>query len=278
MYTMPKYRDRKETGFSSEYESDDETLYLPEGLLGQGTKDKVRRFRAADGRTLAITQPIDRSFVSASKKRKKDALDETQAKFNLLSALHPGHVKGMQLKDGTCVLRTPEASGEIYEKIGADGFTEMHKMQLFLSAIQALKIVHGKGFVLIDLKEDNMFYDISTGITTFVDGGMSVQMGRTANERYRCDTAHEAKEGRQKYSYIAPEFFSTSFVRAHSSMDIYALAMMMKRILGEMHGPLVSIIDDCLNPDPTKRPDVNQLEEEVSDLIDLLSEVRTFGI
>nr|MCH9716871.1 serine/threonine-protein kinase [Gammaproteobacteria bacterium] len=140
------------------------------------------------------------------------------------------------------------------------------------------KVIHDKGFVFIDLKADNMFYDITTGKTTFVDGGMSAQSGRIANDRYRCTTACKVKEVRQRFYHIAPEFFSTSHVCAHASMDIYSLGSMMQRILGEIKGPLVSIIRDCLNPAPARRPNVNQLEEEVSGLIDLLSEIRRFGI
>jgi serine/threonine protein kinase len=260
---MPKYRKRKETGNTSEYESDGDTIYRRKKILGRGCNDEVWQFLSSDRKQIAITQPITKATINAH---------EIIAKFNFLSVMHPGLVRFILLEDGTYVLRTPEASGEMYEKIGADVFTPIQKIELFLSAVQALSVAHEKGYVVLDLKEDNIFYDTITGGTTLVDGGMSAQMGRIANEGLNCKSEQDARIQRESYDYIAPEFWATSLVIARASMDVYALGSMMKRILGETVCPLDQIIEDCLNETPRARPTLSALNDELTGFLELLGD------
>ena len=264
---MPAFKRSNETGDTSEYESDGGTIYVPRTFLGTGAFDRVRSFVSKGGARVAITQPINSSEKEDPSIRRKCAFLET---------MHPGSVEFMRLDDQTYVLRTPEASGETYQQIGASDFTLLEKIKLFLSATQALSVAQAKRYVVIDVKEDNMFYDSSTGKTTLIDGGLSSKNGETANQHYQCRSEQQAKEKRQKCSHIAPEFFSTSVVIARHSMDVYSLGSMMKRMLGTLESPLGQLIEDCLNENPKSRPTLRDLEGQLSSFEWVLSTVGFF--
>lgn len=164
---MPKnYKFHDDDNFEEScYESEGETLYYPEKNIGSGTYAKARKFQSADGhRSLAVLKPKD-----------KDDIDfiEVYNKYKFFKTLYPKQSIELIEREDTYRLVLPYIVGVPYEKLHLTN--KRQQIKLFISAIEALKDCHNKGYIVLDLKADNIHYDMSSGKSYLLDGGISVK-------------------------------------------------------------------------------------------------------
>ena len=133
-----------------------------------------------------------------------------------------------------------------------------------LSAVRALMSAHKQGYVVLDLKYDNIFFDAQTEKSTLIDGGISAQIGTVANKAYVCNSEEEVKTYRAKYHQFPPEFWSTEEVYAHPSMDVYGLGSLLSSVFNKTMCPLDQIIEECLSNEAQSRPSLMKIEEELT--------------
>ncbi|AWN74833.1 protein kinase family protein [Legionella anisa] len=257
--TAPKYKFRKNrtlstSSFASEYQSELGTVYGDQGdKLGKpGAYSRARQFKSKDGKKAkAILDPVKEDF---------DA-NEINTKFEFFNALYPGEVELIE-NGNTYRLALPVIPGKPYHKLNVTNETE--QIELFLSAIAALKDCHDKGFVVIDLKEDNIFFDKKQNKSFLIDGGMSARKGEEIHPQFQVTQDATVQFMRKKCPHYAPECISKgASARAATSMDIYALGTMMKRVCKNSSPELTAIIDSCRAETPAQRPTLDQLETQL---------------
>lgn len=254
---MPQYNYRDESGNNSGYESDEGTYYQPQKELGSGTFSRARKFQSITGKTRAVIAPL--STKSADFK-------EVETKYQFFKALYPDKDVRLFKRGTTYRLIAPLISGERYDHLSITSPEEL--INIFLSAIEVLINCHNKGCIVVDLKEDNIYYDTSTNKSFLIDGGISVRQGEYVDPIiFKAPTAEAVKAFREKYYHIAPECWSTAVVRAHAAMDIYSLGNMMARVIRKRlstnpdRHQLLKITDSCQRKDISQRPSLDALRE-----------------
>ncbi|WP_454785496.1 protein kinase domain-containing protein [Legionella sp. WA2024007413] len=246
-----------DTSEESCYESDGETKYYPQKNIGSGTYARARKFQSTDGqRSLAVLKPVD-----------KDDIDFIEAynKYTFFKTLYPKQNNALIERDDTYRLVLPYIVGVPYEKLHLTN--ERQQIKLFLSAIEALKDCHNKGYIVLDLKADNIHFDKNSGKSYLLDGGISVKKGMPLNPDIFCVTTNEERIlNKKKYTQIAPECWSQKPITAQKSMDVYALGAMMQSIL-KPSVDLNRLIQLCLVHQPEHRPTLRTLEKHLRQLL-----------
>ncbi|KTD02931.1 protein kinase domain-containing protein [Fluoribacter gormanii] len=256
---MPKnYKFHDDDNFEEScYESEGETLYYPEKNIGSGTYAKARKFQSADGhRSLAVLKPKD-----------KDDIDfiEVYNKYKFFKTLYPKQSIELIEREDTYRLVLPYIVGVPYEKLHLTN--KRQQIKLFISAIEALKDCHNKGYIVLDLKADNIHYDMSSGKSYLLDGGISVKKDMLLDPNiFVVKTKEELISKKKKYTQIAPECWSQTPISAQKSMDVYALGSMMQSIL-EPSADINRLIQLCLAPKPEHRPTLHTLEKHLRHLL-----------
>jgi serine/threonine protein kinase len=259
---MPKYI-LSHPGNESEYESDGGTKYWPKKNLGKGAYSKARVFSSSDNRKAkAILCPRDNKNINYR---------EMTAKRSFFQTLYPRSGVTHFKTGGTYRLILPLVPGQKYSELKLPKSPKVRcdqQITLFLSTVTALMDCHQKGYVFVDLKEDNIHYDCKTKKSYLIDGGIAAKIGEVISPRIfvKRDTK-EIQDHREKYSYIAPECWSTKEVPARISMDIYSLGWMMQKILGNPVEPRLSaLIQSCLALDYSQRPSLDALARKLKEL------------
>lgn len=254
---MPKYSFKGENGgYESGYESEGGSFYKPKKELGKGASARARKFESNTGKTKAVLDPINLGFID---------FFEAETKFNFYKALYPQHFPQLIKKSGTYRLIAPVINGVPYDalKIGA----KREQIKLFISTIKALKDAHRKGYFIIDLKGDNIFYDSTSGKSYLIDGGMAAKKGDFLHPQFQCASITRVERARKKCWHYAPEVFSLNRMKAVESMDIFPLGVLMRRVLEKPDSMLNNIINLCMNQDPARRPDLDTLENRLNALL-----------
>lgn len=254
-YIFKRNRSESSEGYESGYESEGGTVYSDQGHeLGQGVYSRARKFKSKDGKKVkAILDPIKRDD------------NEIKAKYNFFKSLYPEAGVDLIENENTYRLVLPLIPGRPFNKIKINN--EEEHIKLFLSAIQALKDCHNKGFVVVDLKEDNIHYDKKSGKSYLIDGGMSVPEGEEIHEQFKVTQDATAQYMRKKFPHYAPECISKGVrARADKRMDIYSLGTMMKKTFRNPSPELTQLIDSCQAESPNKRPTLDELEKQLTDL------------
>ena len=86
---------------------------------------------------------------------------------------------------------------------------------LFLSAIQALRKSHALGYIVLDLKAENILFDETTGSSYLIDGGLSTKTGAPIphfNFNFKKMTHTEIKISQKDCPQFAPECFNVFLV------------------------------------------------------------------
>ncbi|KTD44403.1 protein kinase domain-containing protein [Legionella parisiensis] len=256
---MPKNYKFQDDDSSEEscYESEGETEYYPEKDIGSGTYACARKFQSLDGqKSRAVLQPRDHDDID---------FNEVYNKFKFFKTLYPTQNTELIEREDTYRLVLPYIVGVPYEKLR---FTnQRQQIKLFISAIEALQDCHNKGYIVLDLKADNIHYDMNSGKSYLLDGGISVKKDELLNpDIFIVDTNKDRMSKKKKYSQIAPECWSKKPIPAHKSMDVYALGSMMQSLL-KPSPDVKRLIQLCLAPKPRHRPTLHSLEKQLRKLL-----------
>ncbi|MBN9228573.1 MULTISPECIES: protein kinase domain-containing protein [Legionella] len=259
---MPKnYKFHDDDDNSSEescYESEEGTEYYPVKTIGSGTYANARKFQSADGqRSQAVLKPLDQDNIDYK---------EVYNKYKFFKTLYPTQNIKLIKREDTYRLVLPYIAGIPYESLH---FTsKRQQIKLFISAIEALKDCHNKGFIVLDLKADNIHYDMSSGKSYLLDGGLSIKENKLLDsDIFAVETNEERISKRKKYTQIAPECWSQTPIPAKKSMDVYALASMMQSVLKKPSPDINRLIQSCLVPRPERRPTLHTLEKQLRKLL-----------
>ncbi|HHF7382827.1 TPA: hypothetical protein ACPSKF_003364, partial [Legionella anisa] len=160
----------------------------------------------------------------------------------------------------------PYIVGIPYEKLSFAN--KRQQIKLFISAIEALKDCHNKGYIVLDLKADNIHYDISSGKSYLLDGGISVKENKLLDPNiFFVNNNEDRISKKKKYTQIAPECWSKTPIPARKSMDVYALGSMMQSVLIKPSQDIHRLIQLCLAPKPGHRPTLYALEKQLRKLL-----------
>lgn len=252
---MAKYSVADEDGDGNEsgYESDGGTEYVPKSKIGQGNYSSVRKFQSHDGlKSVAVLKPVDPDDVHQ---------DEAAVKMRFFRNIYTKMQMHLYLHKESYRLVLPFIPGTQYKKFKIE--QRVDQIRFFISAINALKDCHQKGYVVIDLSENNIHFDVETSKSYLVDGGLSVAMNKEGfvPELFCRGSLREIEYCTKKYPHIAPECWSLNRVKAQPEMDIYSLGYMMRQIIPLLEPDLAMLCSACLHDDPQKRPTLEQLEE-----------------
>lgn len=254
-----------ESGHNSDYESDDggqTRIFRPVDRYPSGNHAAARLFKSSDAATRVVLSPVSvEHFDSVAEK--EASFEEAQRKAAFFTALYPGsRVRFIPCSDGTYRLILPEIPGVTYKEIRLSDSSEIRS--IMFSAVLALKDAHDKGYVTIDLKEDNILYNLDTGESCLIDGGLAVKIGDPIPRTiFQCKNQTEVNENRKEFFHLAPECWSTSIVMANEAMDVYSLANMIRRRANKVHidDPLMYVLVECSDLNPTKRPTLKDLSD-----------------
>ncbi|MCE0722575.1 MULTISPECIES: protein kinase family protein [Legionella] len=256
---MPKHYKFQDDNNSEEscYESEGETEYYPEKNIGSGTYANARKFQSADGqRARAVLKPKDQDDID---------FKEVYNKYNFFKTLYPRQNIALIEQEDTYRLVLPYIVGIPYEKLSF--MNKSQQIKLFISAIAALKDCHNKGYIVLDLKADNIHYDMSSGKSYLLDGGISVKENKPLDpDIFLVGTNEERISKKMKYPQIAPECWSHTPTLAKKSMDVYALGSMMQSVL-KPSPDIKRLIQLCLDPKPEQRPTLDILENQLQKLL-----------
>lgn len=260
---MPRiYKFEEDTGFESGYESDSGTEYFPAQDLGMGSFARAREFTSAlpgnNKKSKVVLSPVDPDDVSYA---------EVNRKYSFFSTLYSEQSVQLIKKNDTYRLILPLIPGEEYKKLDLSAPTSAQCIWLFILAIEALQECHSKGFVVIDLKENNILYHSSEEKSYLIDGGLATKHDAKIPSLFVCDDNARVHLSRNKYKHIAPECWSTRREKADYPMDIYSLGSMMERLIKKPSDRLRSLINQCKSIEPNARPSLTDLKHVLYELM-----------
>lgn len=264
---MPNYTCGDTFDDVSEYESDDGTTYPIAGQAGAGAY--------AIARVAKSKNTPDEVIVLSPRKGKTVDFIEATTKYRFFRALYPDAKIAFfddreTLDDPTYRTVLPRIPGYPYTQLMPH--TEKEKINLFLSAIEALEDAHEKGKVVVDLQENNIFYHQPENKSYLIDGGLSANKGSPLRDDVFCSTDH-AHLAQQKalHNHIAPECWSRRPVIANEKMDIYSLGHLMEKTLLCPPARVNALIDACKQPNPQNRPSLRELKHDLAFLLEHIS-------
>jgi serine/threonine protein kinase len=154
--------------------------------------------------------------------------------------------------------------GQTYGAAAEYQFDEKDQIKFFLSAVETLMKCHRKGYVFIDLKEDNILYDKTTGKSYLIDGGLAQKNNTVLRESvFLKNNQDEIDKVLSSSFHMAPECFSTQEVLAKESMDVYSLGSMMGRVLIYPSDTLNKLIKECQCATPGDRLSLEDLRAKL---------------
>lgn len=244
---MPKYttsQSAERSGSDSDYESDGGSHYRYKRVLGTGSVDRARLFVSPSGRSRVILKPKNQAVA-------RDDLAEYKRFFFGLFYPHEDvslfRVDAGENSDYRLVV--PLAPGKPYSKFQPSNPTK--QIELCLSAVEALMVCHQAGYCIIDLKEDNIYYDVLSHKSYLIDGAFLTEQGKWLP--IICEDEKAVRRSQRRSQHVAPECFSTSEQVAAETMDIYALGDMLQRLCKE-NDRLVNLLEHyCKGTAPESR-------------------------
>lgn len=264
---MPKSKSKSKyrvetSDHDSSFESDDGTDYIPDKRLGLGANSDVKHFVSIPaGKYKAVVSPRDPSCVD---------FDEARTKYRFFKMIYPQKKPYLIKNPETYRLVLPVIPGISYFQLctKVPSFSFIQQINIFLSAIKALKKAHAAGLVMLDFHLNNIHYDEKTGESFLVDGGLSSYEGTKVPDNFQVSDYGELIENSRNYTHTAPECWHIAHdVIAKKSMDVYSLgATMLLLFKGECFLTIKLLIQPCLSIDPKDRPTLNQLEIRVNEL------------
>ncbi len=230
------------------------------GFLAQGSYCKVRTFGTDKTGKIAkvVLEPVSRPHF-------KEAINKHQ----FFKALYPLQAVSLQIFSNakgpsTYRLVLPKITGVPYAYLHLK--TKQYQQLIFASCLHALDSLHQKGYVYVDLKEDNIIFNSNTNMSSLIDGGEARKQGeQLSSGTFVQENAALVAENRAHpdFVHIAPECWDTVRVPAKTSMDIYSLGSMLRRLFKPIDPQLKPLLDLCLNYEPEKRPTLLYLQDQL---------------
>lgn len=245
-----KYKTKHEDSLS-EYESDSETTYRPEKELGKGSYAVTRLFVANNNKKIAI--------ISPNPERDEFSVSELDAKYQFFKTHYPNDkVEMFRPGDGEYRLRVPFIEGKTYShafcKYRRTSLPTAFIVRIFRSALHELEQCHKNGLAFIDLKEDNIMYNVKTGKSHLIDGGLSTKIGTLLRPSiFQGKLIDRAEQIRRERAPIAPECLQSGAVVIDASMDVYGIGFFIKQIAKTEESDLAKLADSCLDINPQNR-------------------------
>lgn len=274
---MTGLTDESESGGESGYESDEGTMYSPEKVLGTGEYARARLFKSISDKDVSVLNPV---AIPGN-------FQEAQIKRRFFQTIYPDQrTHFFTLNNGDYRLILPFIKGIPYEQLQLDA-PELQK-KVFYSATQALNDCHHKKMIVLDLKEDNIYYDASTNKSHLIDGGISAPLGSSIEASiFQVPDLSTLEEYKKEYRQFPPESWSIEphSVSANPQMDVYSLGIMMNDLIKNPIPEIKEQINNCMAEDPKQRPTIAELLiflesiESASDATDLsFSNISKFSI
>lgn len=249
---MPRYNRKSGTGSSSSlYVSDEGMEFFPDKFIGTGDYGQARLFKSKTGNAVVVLNPVTASGDIAEAKVKHRFFQTVYT--DMKSSLFTFFTDAYRLV-------VPYIPHVPYERLNVKSH-DFHHI-IFLSAISALQDCHMKGIIVIDLKSDNIFFDAKTQQSYLIDGGLSAPDNTPIDSSvFQKENQESIENHRKEYSHIPPECWSVAPIKvfANPAMDIYSLGVLMQDTLMNPDEYIQSLINKCLNNDPTERPSLVDL-------------------
>ena len=258
---MPKYT-RHTTNTDSEFEDDDHMVSRPKRILGRGSYAIARELYSGDKLLQKVVlSPTEKVFDS----------NEIAAKSRFYEIVH--HAKPYYVEftrndsSNTYRLVLPLLPGKTYNRLTITNKAEQHIL-LFLSAIEALEQCHQKGLIVADLHSSNILFDVTTGKSHLIDGGLSALKDEALNHHFKQANEQRIQHKRAKCRHVAPECFALTLAHANEAMDIYSLGYMMQKTLEtDKPRPEIAVLYlACQYENPDRRPSLTCLRNQLLEL------------
>ncbi len=230
------------------------------GFLAQGSYCRARTFDSDRTGKISkvVLEPVSRPYI-------KEAINKHQ----FFKALYPLEAASLQIFSNakgplTYRLVLPKITGTLYADLHVD--TKQKQQLIFASSLHTLDNLHQKGYVYVDLKEDNILFDRNFNTSALIDGGQATKQGDLLSRgTFVQENSAMVAENRADPGFIqiAPECWDTVRVRAKTSMDIYSLGSMLQRLFKPIDPQLKPLLHLCLNHDPEKRPTLLYLQYQL---------------
>ena len=122
---------------------------------------------------------------------------------------------------------------------------------------KALEVCEEKGIVHQDIKPDNLFYSPQSDTYKLGDFGIAKQLGRATAQKGRPGTL----------SYMSPEIFGGA--ESSSASDLYALGMILYRVLNHFRMPFLPSYPQRFTPDERDQALLGRLKGKEPELPDV---------
>ena len=259
-----KYTTAQE-GVESTYVSEDE-IYSANEVLGKGANATAR-----------LLKSLTKSKVVLHSNKEDLDKEEIDNKIRFYNILYPNKVHfELYSNQKNYRLILPKVPGKAYNDSNIRETLETLGGQIYLfeSTCIALKDLHEKGLVFIDLKEDNIHYDEKSKQSFLLDGGTSSEIGKDMSDKFASDSTNEVLRERKQYEHIAPECFFVAKSQkpiANPSMDVYAIGKLMEHLIVTVYQnptrhDIKSLIEQCISSKPENRPNIDNILDYLSKL------------
>ncbi len=236
------------------------------GYIGHGTYSFVRLFESEDRAKVKVVLEV--ANTDNQTKNWKEYASEARVKQCFFNALYPSDKTHLDLRDDSKKYRLvlPKKPGVLYFQLSIHNVKQ--QIMLCISTINALEACHAAGYVVVDLKDDNILYvsplqNNDVGTSYLIDGGMSIKTGDVISSAFQNIEASLIAGKRTHYDQIAPECWTGLNLpgcRAHTSMDVYSMGSLLKYTLKRPCSELVPLLNDCIMTDPAQRPTLGSLK------------------
>ncbi|WP_028387985.1 protein kinase domain-containing protein [Legionella fairfieldensis] len=272
----------------STYESDDENnkdTYTFRESKGEGSYCIVRLFSSSTNKSRVILSPQNKEI---------DA-EEVFHKYWFYRTIYPREkTRLFKIKQNTCQLIVPEMTideknfslmdKESYRLVVPEIFGTLYSelsirnsnnfIQIYLSAVKALKYAHSRGLIIIDLKEDNIVYNEKSKESFLLDGGFSRKKGELLPSLFFSKDMSTKYNLIEKFKYFPPECWFRQEIPpspASPSMDVYILGVMMSILQTKnklSNTEITQLMNACTNQVIEQRPSLDELEVTLTNLLE----------
>jgi ankyrin repeat protein len=259
-YRFSSKRDSDHEDEKSDYEDEEGNHYSPAGELGKGNFAEARVLKTQDPKApklMAVLQPVEGDLVS---EHDVSSL-EVNSKLLFFKKVHPQRPSQIfwQPDKKSYRLVVPYLPGVSYSAFITHRHvlrrSELRRIEVFISAVSELARVHQVSLVVVDLKRDNILFDVSDMTSHIIDGGSAVTVG----EDIYCDKAKGV------FPQLAPEIYN-GFAKASPAMDIYSLGVMLRELFHPNDSAFINnLLDACINEKPSERPSTSALLQQLKD-------------
>ena len=254
----------------------DVDVYVPTDILGRGVVNTVREFVSATTNKRVAVKSANKQwfdhelfrsemkFATQEIEFVRHTMDNASSRLTNLYVKKRNNIVGQ--KEFTLRSVLPYAGPITVHKILKSRLKPYDAIGLVLSMTYALMLLHAKGIIHGDVKEDNIVSASASDISrlSFVDFGFAY---------YLSDAVATCNSGG---NYWAPERRCDEGGPApHTSQDVYSFANMLNRILINLYSDfrpyfsvafpsIVRFIDEGLNPRPEYRPQLSVFYKALS--------------